>query len=112
VNTASLPGEQVLKQGPANLHKNIEAVGGRLYLTNRRLVFEAHVFNVQGGVTEIELARVASTRLCWTKLFGVIPLFPNLLAVVTNDGVEHRFVLFGRKVWADAIQAQRNPAQP
>jgi len=100
-------GEQVVKEGAANLQKNIETVGGKLWLTNQRLVFEAHKMNVQGGTTEIELSSVQSSRPCWTRLLGIIPLFPNSLAVFTKQGKEYRFVLYGRHAWAAAIEAQR-----
>ncbi len=62
--------EHIIKQGLANLQKGIETVGGRLYLTNQRLVFEAHTINVQGGTTEIELSSISTTKKCWTKFLG------------------------------------------
>lgn len=100
-------GEQVIKEGAANLQKNIETVGGKLCLTNQRLVFEAHKFNVQGGSTEIELSNVQSSMPCWTNFLGFIPLFPNSLAVFTKQGKEYRFALLGRHAWAAAIDGQR-----
>jgi hypothetical protein len=100
--------ERVIKQGAANLQKGFETVGGKLYLTNQRLVFEAHQINVQGGITEIELSEVQSTQKCWTKFLGFIPLMPNSLAVYTKDGEEYRFVLFGRGAWAAAIHTNKN----
>jgi len=99
-------GEQVVKEGAANLQKNIETVGGKLYLTSQRLVFEAHKINIQGGTTEVELQNIQSSRPCWTRFFGLIPLFPNSLAVFSKQGKEYRFVLFGRHAWAVAIKAQ------
>ena len=87
--------EQIIKQGAANLQKGIETVGGKLYLTNRRLVFEAHKINIQGGNTEIELPNIHSLEKCWTKFLGFIPMMPNSLAVYTKSGKEYRFVLFG-----------------
>jgi len=100
--------EQVIKQGSANLQKGIETVGGKLYLTNKRLVFEAHMINVQGGTTEIELPDILSSEKCWTKFLGFIPLMPNSLAVHTKAGKEHRFVLSGRGAWATAIDVNKN----
>lgn len=100
-------GEQVIKEGPANLQKNVETVGGKLCLTNQRLVFEAHKFNVQRGVTEVELSSIRALRPCWMRQWGLFPIFPNSLAVYTKHGEEYRFVLFGRSVWAVAIEAQR-----
>ena len=100
-------GEQVVKEGAASLQKNIETLGGWLFLTDQRLVFEAHKLNVQGGTTEIELSNVQSSRPSWTRFLGFIPLFPNSLAIFTKQGKEYRFVLFGRHAWAAAIEAQR-----
>lgn len=42
-----LSGEQLIKEGFANLQRGWEALGGRLYLTNQRLIFESHPFNIQ-----------------------------------------------------------------
>lgn len=98
--------EQVLKEGPANLKRNVEAVGGKLYLTNQRLVFESHAFNVQTGVTECELGEIESAEPCWTTLL-FIPIVPNGLTVTTRSGERYRMVVFGRRGWADAINAQR-----
>ena len=83
-------------------------MGGKLYLTNQRLVFEAHEINIQGGNTEIELSDIQSSKKCWTKFLGFIPLMPNSLAVYTKAGEEYRFVLFGRGTWEAAIHATKN----
>jgi len=100
--------EQIIKKGGANLQKNIETVGGKLYLTNQRLVFETHKFNIQNGSTIIELSNIQSSEKCWTKFLGFLPIMPNSLAVYTKEGKEYRFVLFGRGAWAAAIEAQKN----
>ena len=109
MNTPLRPGERMIREGVANLQKNIETVGGKLFLTDQRLIFEAHALNFQGGTTEVALANVQSTVPCWTKFLGIIPLVPNSLAVITSQGVEYRFVLFGRHAWAAAIDSQRRP---
>lgn len=96
------PGERMLKEGAANLQRGIETVGGRLFLTERRLVFASHAFNVQTGVTDIPLTAIRSSTPCWTRFLGLIPLAPNSLEIRT-DSSEHRFVLFGRTEWARAI---------
>ncbi len=107
MKTEARPGEQVIKEGPANLQRGIETVGGRLWLTNQRLIFESHSINVQTGVTVVELSDVQSSEPCWTRFLGIIPLFPSSLAVHTKGGGELRFVLFGRSAWAAAIDSQR-----
>ncbi|MBN2146545.1 MAG: hypothetical protein JW726_04115 [Anaerolineales bacterium] len=107
MKTQRMPDEAVIKEGPANLQKNIETVGGKLYLTNFRLIFEAHSINIQGGITEIAVADIDRLDKAWTKFLGLIPLFPNSLEVRIKGGQAYRFVLFGRDEWAAAIQAQR-----
>jgi GRAM domain len=104
------PNEKLIREGGANLQRGIEAVGGKLFLTDQRLFFQSHSINVQTGATEIPLSDIRGTELCWTKFLGVIPLFPNTLAVHTVSGVEYRFVLYGRKEWATAIGAQQQLA--
>ncbi|MGO9770624.1 MAG: GRAM domain-containing protein [Roseiarcus sp.] len=103
MNTDLRHGEKIVKEGVANLQRNVETVGGRLYLTNQRLVFETHKLNVQSGTKEIALSDVQSLQPCWTKFLGIFPLFPNSLAIFTKDGTEYRFVLAGRRAWAAAI---------
>jgi len=97
--------EQFIKEGAANLQKNLETVGGTLRLTNKRLVFRPHKLNVQTDLTELELTDVQYCRPCWTKFLGLIPMFPNSLAVCTKQGTEYRFVLFNRHAWAAAIDS-------
>ncbi len=100
--------EKLIRKRGANLQKGIETVGSKLYLTNQRLVFEAHAINFQRGTTEIELPDIRSSEKCWTKFLGCIPIWPNSLAVHTETGREYRFVTFERDAWASAIDAQRS----
>lgn len=104
------PGETVVKDGKANLQRGIETVGGQLTLTDRRLVFESHAFNVQTGTTVVPLGDIAKLDLVWTRFLGLVPIAPNSLAVTTTAGVEHRFVLFGRDQWKAAIERLRSGA--
>lgn len=98
--------ERVIREGGANVQRRWEAVGGRLFLTNVRLVFSSHSFNVQTGPVEIPLADIREVTPCWTKFLGVLPMVPNSLAVSTGQA-EHRFVVHGRSEWAAAIHAAR-----
>ncbi|MEG3192315.1 GRAM domain-containing protein [Lysobacter sp. D1-1-M9] len=100
------PDEKLVREGRANLQRGMEAVGGKLFLTDQRLFFQSHAYNVQAGPTQIALSDVRGAQLCWTKFLGLIPLFPNSLAVQTASGSEYRFVLSSREQWAAAIGAQ------
>jgi hypothetical protein len=104
------PGEAVRKDGRANLQRGAETVGGHAWLTDRRLIFESHRFNIQTGATVIALADVAEVNRAWTKFLNLIPLAPNSVSVVTRDGREHRLVCSGPKKWIAAIEEQRAPA--
>ncbi len=99
-------GEQVIKEGAANLQVNLETVGGKLYLTNQRLVFEAHWINIQSGTTELELSRIQMLEKCWTKFLGFVPLFRNSLVVYMEQGNEYHFVLSGYEAWKASIELQ------
>jgi len=100
------PSETVIREGGANLQRGWEAVGGRLFLTNTRLAFASHAFNVQTGPTEIPLAAIRQVTPCWTKVLGFLPIAPNSVSVSTDQG-ELRFVVHGRSEWAAAIQLAR-----
>ena len=97
------PNEALIKKGGANLQKGAESVGGYLYLTDQRLIFEAHAINFQGGNSIIDLSNIDSTEKVWTKFLGVIPLMPNSLAVKSKTEEEYKFVLFGRDAWEQKI---------
>jgi hypothetical protein len=97
-------GESVLKEGRANLQRGAETAGGRLFLTNRRLIFESHIFNVQRGGDQIQLSQISEMRPAWTKFFGVLPLMPSTLSVRTSGGAEHNLVCRSRGSWMEAIQ--------
>jgi hypothetical protein len=107
LNTALRTGEQLLKSGRANLRQKVWITNGILNLTTERLIFEAHIFNVQGGgrATEFNLEDVQGLEKCWTKQLG-IPLVPNSIMVRTTHGDGVRFVVFGRGAWAAAINEQ------
>ena len=46
MKTEMVATEILLRKGSANMWRGIEAVGGELYLTSHRLVFESHSLNI------------------------------------------------------------------
>lgn len=101
------PGEHEIKAGRANLQRGRETVGGKLQLTNQRLIFTAHQFNIHAGATEIPLTALGRIQPSWTKFLNIIPLAPNSLSVFTTDDTEFRLVLSGRLHWQEAITSAR-----
>jgi len=107
MKTELVSDETITKDGAASLQRGVETVGGKLYLTDQRLIFEPQRINIQRGATVVLFEDISNTTLCWTKIINLIPVAPNSLAISTTD-VEHRFVVFGRKDWKAAIDKQRS----
>lgn len=103
MTTDLLPGETIQKQGMANMMRGLESVGGKLYLTSQRIVFESHSLNIQTGSSLVPLTEVESTELCWTKILNLIPVMPNSIRVNTANGNKLQFVVFGRGSWKAEI---------
>ena len=97
-------GEAIIRKSLANHQRGVEAVGGKLYLTQQRLIFEAHAFNFQTGATVVTLPSITALRKDWTLLFGTIPVFPNCLVVSSQAGEDNRFTLYRRTPWIKDIQ--------
>ena len=75
----------------ANYFRGVEAVGGKLYFDAAGMTFKSHMFNVQTGETRIEYSRIR--RVQKVNTMGLVP---NGMAVFTDDGREHRFVINNR----------------
>ena len=93
-----LEGETLIKQGAANHFRGLESVGGWLVLTDKRLLFRSHRFNVQSHELSIPLAEIVSAETCATAW-----IIPNGLRVTTANGPQ-RFVVENRQSWVDEIQ--------
>jgi GRAM domain-containing protein len=99
-------GEELLRSGRANLQRGVETVGGHLYLTPVRLIFESHRFNVRRGTTEIQLRDIEAVRPVWTRFLNAIPTFPNSIEIDTrSEGF--RVVVGSRRRWMEAIEKAR-----
>lgn len=94
-------GEQLVRKGPANLFRGIESVGGRLLLTDRRLVFQSHKVNVQTGLDAWRLEEITNVKAARTLL-----IVPNGLLVHLADGTRKRFVVWQRAEWVREIGAR------
>ena len=97
------PGDRVVREGPANMWRGWESVGGRLWLTERRLVFRSHAIAVQGGETAWPLEQIVRAEPAMTMW-----IVPNGLSCVLRDGKDLRFVVTGRAEWARAIERERS----
>ena len=101
--------EAIISSHNANLMRGLEGDGGKLYITNLRLVFESHSFNIQTGSTIINIKDITSVDKIWSK-FLKIPLFPNGLRIaVSNENFD--FVVTGRSAIIDTLNRTRRQLQ-
>lgn len=101
VETAA--GEQVIKEGGANHFKGREGVGGKLVLTNRRLIFKSHQLNMQNHQQTFDLDQVEGVRT--TKSLKILE---NGLTLELADKVSHKFIVDEPGDWVDEIGKQKN----
>ncbi|MBN1619811.1 hypothetical protein JW890_03735 [candidate division WOR-3 bacterium] len=85
-------GENILADVGANLFRGIEGVGGRMKITDMRILFEAHPFNIQRMPVEIPVDQISLIRKI--KTLGVIP---NGILIQTKSGIKYKFVVWRRE---------------
>lgn len=90
--------EKVEIEGPANLFRGIEGVGGKIFLTNKNLIFKAHKINIQTGQTNIEYDSIK--EILKRKTGG---LFQNGIRIVTDNNSKFDFVVNKRDLWIEKI---------
>lgn len=88
------PDENILFETPANHFKGIEGVGGKLYLTNKRLVFKSHKLNIQNHELSIQLTDVKNVDR--HKTLGLVN---NGLTITTIDDKTEKFVVEQVENW-------------
>ena len=92
------PGESILFDTTANHFKGMEAVGGKLYLTNKRLVFKSHKINFQKHQLSIDLSDIQ--KMDRYKPLGIAN---NGLLIKTADNKIEKFVVEKRETWVDQL---------
>lgn len=88
--------EKPVKEGPANHQGN----GGWIYLTDSRLVYVSHKFNLNDHELSIPLSDIAAVEK--GRSLGVIP---NQLLLNLKNGKTEKFVVQGVKRWIDQMQS-------
>jgi hypothetical protein len=95
-------GEVLIRKGKANHFVGSISDGGRLRLTNRRLIFRAH---------RVNLARVSGTIAVADVVDFVTGRAPTDLTLVLTDGKTERFALWHRRHWIADIKAAAEEAR-
>jgi tetratricopeptide (TPR) repeat protein len=96
--------EEIQGKFGANLFRGWEGVGGRIIVTNRRLLFEAHRYNVQREPLDIPLHDISDIVPSKT-----LYLVPNGITIACHSGQQYRFVVSAseRKGIIAMIERQR-----
>lgn len=98
--------ETILFEIGANHFKGVEGVGGKLYLTNKRLVFKSHKLNIQNHELSIIL-----TDIDKVDRYKTLGLVNNGLAVTTADNKIEKFVVQQVDEWVNQL-TEKNGLQP
>ncbi|MDM8158534.1 GRAM domain-containing protein [Labilibaculum sp. K2S] len=92
--------ETIIFEDGASLFRGaLVAVGGKLFLTNKRLIFNPHKYNFQKGETSIELSEI--TEISKRKTSRIMD---NGLRVVTKDNTKYDLVLNDRDEWLKQLK--------
>jgi hypothetical protein len=95
-------GERLIHTGYANHFRNFECRGGRLAVTDKRLLFIPHSMNIQTGQLSLPRSEIAAVMPALT--FGVVP---NGLKARMRSGAVHRFVVTDRATWLRTLATER-----
>jgi hypothetical protein len=98
INPELTQDERIEINGPASLFRGIEGVGGKLFLTNKKVIFISHKLNIQKGQTDIDYENI--TELIKRK---TAKLIDNGIRIKTNDGNEFDFVVNERENWIEKL---------
>jgi len=90
--------ETILFETDANHFKGIEAVGGKLYLTTKRLIFKSHRLNFQKHTLSINTHEIAAVDRY--KVWGISN---NGLLVKTKNGLTEKFTVVQPEEWLQHV---------
>ncbi|MGE7113998.1 hypothetical protein [Lysinibacillus sp. NPDC047702] len=92
--------ELPVRSGMANIYNNAtKSDGGRLLLTNQRLIFCAHALNINPNLYwELSLKEVKQAEL------GLNLLISQRVKILDVKGNKTTFVVYGGKSWIDEIE--------
>ena len=90
---------QYLYKFKANHWKNGEAVGGNLYIYEKKILFKSHKFNFQPHSLEVSYDDIKEI-----KFSNTLFIVPNGLTIFTKSGEKEVFVIASRKKVKNLIE--------
>jgi hypothetical protein len=94
--------ETVIFESGANHFKGAESVGGKLYLTNKVLLFRAHKLNIQNHELSISLSHI--DKVARYRTLGIVN---NGLSVATTENKIEKFVVEDPDKWFDLLTEKK-----
>lgn len=91
-------GDRLIKEAGANHFRGLEGVGGKLTLTDKRLIFKSHSYNLQNHTQTFDLNQVLAVAPC--KIWKV---YNTGLEVTLSNQEVHRFSVQNRNEWLREI---------
>lgn len=95
------PDETISFQTPANHFKGAEGVGGRLYITNKRIIFKSHKLNIQNHKLSINLTDI--NKVDRYKSLGIID---NGIEIISKNNNIDKFVVEQAAEWIKKLNQQ------
>ena len=89
---------RILFQTGANHFKGVEAVGGKLTLTSKRLVFQSHYLNIQNHQLFIYLRNITSFAR-----YKTLKIVNNGLLITTAQDITEKFVVQQPERWIECF---------
>jgi hypothetical protein len=90
--------EIIIRKSRANHLKSFEGVGGKLFLTNRRLFFKSHFFNIQTHEESILLQDIVSIEAKHSDFIS------GKMVIFLKNGSAEKFYVPKRKKWVSDIE--------
>ena len=91
--------ENIIKEGIANHIVKFDSVGGKLFLSNKRLIFKSHKINIHKHTIEIELNNISD---CYK--YKYLGIFSNRIKIITNENNIEKFVINKPNEWIETIK--------
>ena len=98
--------ENILFETGANHFKGVEGVGGKLYLTNKRLVFKSHRLNIQNHLLSIN-----SDDIKDVDSYKTLGLLNNGLSITTLSEKTEKFVVEKVEEWVKLLKEKNDLQQ-
>ena len=86
-------------EGPASLILGKERVGGKIFLTNEKMIFKSHEFNIQKGQTEIKYSEIIELLKIKMNSF-----FDNGIRLKTQNEKSFDFIVNERDLWVEKLK--------